>query len=285
VRLALDDTARAQSVVAALRDLGEMPREEGGLNPPRLIRFSEPGDPPPADTRVRITVSRRVSHASSAGGTLAERATVPDLARQGLDALSVTPWGERLFTLDGSNPPAMVHVLPPNHAPLDRSSPDSSPRARVVTTSKHVLRGLLSGAARWVAEGAGKNGREEHELDPPEAVVAFALETCESLRPLRAVVESPVMRADGTVIAANGYDHATGLYAAFDPDAARAALASIPEAPTQEEASRALARLSDLVCDFPFEKPAHRACWVAGVITMFAREMFHGPAPLFFVRD
>jgi hypothetical protein len=92
------------------------------------------------------------------------------------------------------------------------------------------------------------------------------------------------MRADGTVIAANGYDHATGLYAAFDPDAARAALASIPEAPTQEEASRALARLSDLVCDFPFEKPAHRACWVAGVITMFAREMFHGPAPLFFVR-
>jgi P4 family phage/plasmid primase-like protien len=48
VRLALDDTARAQSVVAALR---EMPREEGELNPPRLIRFSEPGDPLPRPSR------------------------------------------------------------------------------------------------------------------------------------------------------------------------------------------------------------------------------------------
>lgn len=241
---------------------------------------------PPAHARAYIVISSRAGSRDDNGGSsgaVVYRTPLPDLARLGLEALSVTPWGERIFTLDGSNPPAMVHVLPPGYTEAD-SSPDSSPRARVVTTSKHVLRGWFSGAARWVTEGAGRSGREVHESDPPEPVVAFALETCEVMRPLRGVVEAPAMRADGSIISTPGYDPATRLYAAFDPDAAREALSRIPERPTQEDAQSALAHLIELVSDFPFESPAHRGCWLAGLVTMFAREVHSGPAPLFFVR-
>jgi hypothetical protein len=135
-----------------------------------------------------------------------------------------------------------------------------------------------------VSEGGGKSGNEVRETDPPDPVVAFAQESCEGVRPLRGLVEAPVMRRDGTIIATPGYDPATRLFAAFDADAASRALATIPDAPTQADARAALDILHKLVCDFPFEKPAHRATWVAGLLTMLAREMFDGPAPLFLAR-
>ena len=237
------------------------------------------------EDRPRIVVSSRVTSRDGNGavaGALVVRSTVPDLARAGLDAVSRTPWGERVFTIEGSNPPAMVHVLPPGMA--DDGSPDSAPRARIVATSRHILRGWLSGAARWVTEGAGRSGREVHEADPPEPVVSYAIEACESMRPLRGVVEAPVMRGDGSVIDQPGYDPTTRLYASFDAESAREALDAIPSRPTAEDAAAAARSILTLVCDFPFETEAHRSMWLAGLVTMLAREVFNGPAPLFFAR-
>ena len=80
-----------------------------------------------AEDRPRIVVSSRVTSRDSNGavaGALIVRSTVPDLARAGLDAVSLTPWGERVFTIEGSNPPAMVHVLPPGVA--DEKPPSSN---------------------------------------------------------------------------------------------------------------------------------------------------------------
>ena len=235
-------------------------------------RSGKPEEPP---ERPLIVVQRRV-------GPTIERTPVPELARAGLDALAGTPWGERLFTVDGSNPPQLVHVIPPD---VDSSgSPDHSPRARVVITSKSVLRGWLSGAARWATDGAGRSGRELHEADPPEAVVAFTLEACDGMRPLRGLLEAPAMRADGSIVSEPGYDPVTRLFAAFDGDQAREAIGTIPEHPTAQDAAEAAARVLSLVVDFPFETEAHRVMWLAGVVTMLAREAFHGPAPLFFAR-
>lgn len=233
--------------------------------------------------RPRIVVQRRAVQRDDMGrvvGAALVRATVPDLARQGFDALARTSWGERVFALENSNPPAMVHVLEPE----SDEAGEKERRARIVGTSRAVLRGWFSGAAAWVAEGAGKNGNEVHESDPPDAVVTFALESCEGLRTLAGVTECPVMRRDGSILAAPGYDPATRLYAAFDASAARAMLDAIPECPTQADAARALATLHELVRDFPFERPTHRDTWVAGLLTMLARDVFAGPAPLFLCR-
>lgn len=233
--------------------------------------------------RPRIVVQRRAVQRDDMGrvvGAALVRATVPDLARQGFDALAGAPWGERVFALENSNPPRMVHVLEPESDEVG----GKERRARIVGTSRAVLRGWFSGAAAWVAEGAGKNGNEAHESDPPDAVVTFALESCEGLRTLAGVTECPVMRRDGSILAAPGYDPATRLYAAFDASAARAMLDAIPECPTQTDAARALATLHELVRDFPFERPMHRDTWVAGFLTMLARDVFAGTTPLFLAR-
>lgn len=242
--------------------------------------------------RVRIVIQRRTVQRDNLGrssGALIERTTLPDLSKAGLDALALTIWGSRAFVLENSNPPCMVHVIVPESAPEVVSgdiggSADHVPRARVVTTTRNVLRGWFSGAAAWVIEGAGKTGTEVHEQDPPDAVVNYALELCDGLKPLAGITECPVMRRDGSILATPGYDAATHLYAAFDTDAAARMLASIPEQPTQIDASQALAALRALVRDFPFETDAHVMTWVAMYLTMLARDVFHGPSPLGLVR-
>jgi len=50
-----------------------------------------------------------------------------------------------------------------------------------------------------------------------------------------------------------------------------------------DDASAAVDTLLEVVCDFPFEAPEHRAAWLAGLLTPLARFAFEGPAPLFLV--
>lgn len=250
-----------------------------------------------ASKRIRIVIQRRTVQRDNLGrssGALIERTTLPDLSKAGLDALALTAWGSRAFVMENSNPPCMVHVLVPgaeSEDPADGGgisgiggSVDHVPRARIVATTRNVLRGWFSGAAAWVIEGAGKTGAEVHEQDPPDAVVSYALESCDGLKPLGGIVECPVMRRDGSILTAPGYDAATRLYASFDAGAAASMLASIPEQPTQADAAQSLATLRALVRDFPFEAEAHTMTWVAMYLTMLARDLFSGPSPLGLVR-
>ncbi len=102
----------------------------------------------------------------------------------------------------------------------------------------------------------------------------------EHIRPLRGVTETPVLRPDGTVLDVAGYDPTTGLM--FTPrDGLN--LRPVPEQPTAEDVKASLARLFDVVCDFPFEERSHRSAWLAGLLTPLARSAFEGTAPLFLV--
>ncbi len=96
------------------------------------------------------------------------------------------------------------------------------------------------------------------------------------IRPLAGVVESPVLRPDGSVVETPGYDPCTGLLyessAEFPP---------VPDNPPKEDAKRAVEVFDDLVSEFPFIGGEHRAVWLAGLLTVFARPAFTGPAPLF----
>lgn len=95
---------------------------------------------------------------------------------------------------------------------------------------------------------------------------------------LEAVVTYPVLRADGSVAKEPGYDSATGLYLHIPRN-----MLVMPESPTLAHAQLAIRLLSDLVSDFPFEKPAHRSAWLAYILTPLARFAFNGPTPLFMV--
>jgi hypothetical protein len=92
---------------------------------------------------------------------------------------------------------------------------------------------------------------------------------------LEAVVEVPILRADGSVLETPGYDESTGIYfykggGVFPP---------VPERPTREDAIAALARLLDVLADFPFVDESHRAAAVVVILTPFGRFTFDGCVP------
>jgi disulfide oxidoreductase YuzD len=98
------------------------------------------------------------------------------------------------------------------------------------------------------------------------------------IRQLKAVIEFPVLRRDGSVLQTPGYDPATGLE--YRPNCT---FSPIPDEPTQEQIDSAKGILRYAVQNFPFAKLEHFSTWLAGVITPFARHAFRGPSPLFLV--
>ena len=151
-----------------------------------------------------------------------------------------------------------------------------SPRIAVIQRAH--ARELLSTGARWTKDDARRRTRVW--CTPPGDYVdsLMARPTFEGVRPLAGFVESPTLRPDGTVIEAPGYDDRTGLYLDL-----RCHVPKVPEDPSVHDARTALAVLVELVGDFPFKADAHRAAWVAALLTSLARHAFDGPAPAFLV--
>jgi hypothetical protein len=149
---------------------------------------------------------------------------------------------------------------------------------RIVSLGTAGVRDRLTAAADWVTLKERQGEVEEVPAHPPAwaAPAVEARKTWPKIRYLEAVVESPVLRPDGTVLDQRGYDEATGLL--YLPNT-RYPVAS--RAPTREGAQRAAAELLDVIVDFPFKTDAHRAAWLAGVLTPLARYAFRGPSPLF----
>ena len=142
-----------------------------------------------------------------------------------------------------------------------------------------IVRDVMTRAARFVVE---KKDKETGELyispaHPPAWCVQAIHDRGEwPVRPLRGIVETPVLRFNGTVLEVPGYDVATGLL--YDPTEAYLPL---PEFPSEDDRAEALRDLFDVVKDFPFAEDADRAAWLASLLTPFVRHAYEGPAPLF----
>lgn len=115
------------------------------------------------------------------------------------------------------------------------------------------------------------DGRAEafKPCDPPQPLVRqlLALGERRKLKPLEAVVTAPTIRLDGSVLDRAGYDERTRLLLDIPP----AGLPSIPEAPTIEEARRALAALWRPFEAFPFVDAAARGAMLAALLTAVVR--------------
>lgn len=159
---------------------------------------------------------------------------------------------------------------------------DAGPRVSTVPRIESVpvpaLRDLVSRRIEFYKE-AKKRGEEVVELKHPPAWCVSAVAargTWPGVRHLTGVVPFPVLRPDGSVLAAPGYDPATGLFLHWPGRPLQ-----VPEAPALDDAQAAAAELLDAVCDFPFQSDLHRAAWLAALLTPLARAAFDGPAPLF----
>lgn len=100
----------------------------------------------------------------------------------------------------------------------------------------------------------------------------------EVVPPIDGVRETPILRADGTVLSTPGYDADTAMLLLE-----RGCYPQVPENPSHEDAIACAALLKEAFVDFPFENESDRSAALAAVLTFFARPAYAGPTPLFFV--
>jgi hypothetical protein len=173
----------------------------------------------------------------------------------------------------GAEPTTEYGIIRPAGAPRIVAVPLPLLRERICAHARFVRR-----KARSRGKGLGKTWSKTPASPPKHIEQAIAARGEWPFRPLHGVVTAPVLRADGTILDTPGYDAASGLF--YDPCGV---LFALPETVTLEAAQAARDLLLDIVCDFPFRTPAHRAAWVAYLLTPLARHAFEGPAPPFVV--
>src|SRR5262249_10259865 len=130
----------------------------------------------------------------------------------------------------------------------------------------------------WIrAKGQGAR-RVEIPADPPFWSIAAVADRglWPGVRHLSGIVEVPTMRPDGTLLDAAGYDGLTGLL--FEPNDD---YPPVPQCPSLAHAQNAAGVLLDLVDEFEFAGDAHKAAWLAALLTVLARPAIDGPCPLF----
>jgi hypothetical protein len=171
---------------------------------------------------------------------------------------------------------ALVHVV--RGGKVGRiTRPEDSPRVASIPTP--VLRERLTRAGRFVSTARKEDDLiETRNVHPPRWCVeaVHARGVYPGIRPLHGIIESPILRPDGTILDTPGYDSETGvlyLPTGQPPE--------IEADPRRDAALAAKELLLDIVCDFPFVSDAHRSTWLAATITVAGRHAFDGPAPLF----
>jgi len=166
----------------------------------------------------------------------------------------------------------LVHVVQ-DHNPNDGII-RAEIQPRIAQLPEAILRERLTRKIRYVA--LDKDGLVD--AHPPRWHIKAVEQRQQwpGIRYLAGVVTHPVLRPDGTVLSTPGYDTKTALI--YVPDGA---FPPIVDRPTQEQAREAVDLLLDIVVDFPFESEAHKAAWLAFLLTLLGRHAFYGPSPLF----
>ena len=86
---------------------------------------------------------------------------------------------------------------------------------------------------------------------------------------IHGVLAAPTLRPDGSLLATEGFDPATGLYVLSPPD-----MPPVPEQPTRADAVAALKLLKRLLSEFPWVDKASLAVGISALITPVARAAF-----------
>jgi hypothetical protein len=98
-----------------------------------------------------------------------------------------------------------------------------------------------------------------------------------NLRRLRGVIHTPIIRADGALLTAPGYDPGTGLL--HLPEAGLT-VPPVPDQPTAGDVARAVVLLEEMVAGFPFVTDHHRANYLGLLLTPMLRTLAPPPYKL-----
>ena len=150
--------------------------------------------------------------------------------------------------------------------------------------SVDALSYAMSLAANYFVHG-DKKDEDGNDIDvavfPPKAVAKniLVLDSWPEFPKIKRVIETPVVRMDGSVLSEPGYDPSTQLY--LNPIIDVAGLKDIPEDLTKEDA-RNSARfiLDEILVDFPFVNNASKTNTLALLLAVVARPLIDGLIPL-----
>jgi hypothetical protein len=198
-------------------------------------------------------------------------ATLPEIVVNGRPLRELT--AEAFETLMLANEPPDIFV---RHGRLVRVRRDEKRRPVVEELFENQVRHHLARVAEFVRVG-DKGTRSV--VPPPPMVVGdlLAMPAWPGLPALEALIEVPILRADGTVLDVPGYDSATGLVYCPAPGLS---IPAIPAAPTRADAERAMTVVADLFDDMPFAGDADLANLLALLITPIVRPAIAGQVPM-----
>jgi hypothetical protein len=180
----------------------------------------------------------------------------PEMVKAGLEALRSTNDPAILFQRFGRLV-AVVH--------------DESGLPVITDVSHAGLRGFLMRAAEWEADVRLPNGQVATQaVQPPGYVVADIHAHGDwPLPALRGISPIPVLRADGSLHTAPGYDSLSGWW--YEPGKDLGEQFSLSEPITTEHVRNAVVLLTDWLADFCFIGEAERANAIALFLTVLAR--------------
>ena len=141
---------------------------------------------------------------------------------------------------------------------------------RVIPFKRERLAYYLGGEFQFFGKKKQRDGSiVDEDRDPPPKVIdtLLALGAERKLKPLEAVVSAPLVRLDGQVLTAPGYDHVSRLF--YDPGAETPPI--VPEAPTAEEIDAALDAIMAPFEYFPFAGVLDRSVLLAALLSAVER--------------
>jgi hypothetical protein len=140
------------------------------------------------------------------------------------------------------------------------------------------LRGCLTRTANFFSQRRIGGIPVNVGVAPPKDAVEDIISMSEPPFPvLEGIVETPVVRPDGSILAMSGYDVQTALYYKPDPNLS---VPDVPKSPSPFDLAVALAVIDEVFTDFPFVDQAARANAVALLLTVIARPAIDGQVPL-----
>ncbi len=184
---------------------------------------------------------------------------------------------ESLCALQAANDPPSLFERSGNMVSIRK---EETGRYSISDITPDALRGYCTRAANYVRNVMTKNGPKTKSCSPPKDMV---LDICNlsgsewEFPPLQALIESPALRPDGSIITSPGYDPATALYYAPIHGFLMPAVSTAPDC---NDIKRALECIDDAIGEFPFVGLASRANAIAALLTPVCRPAIRGPTPL-----
>jgi len=181
--------------------------------------------------------------------------------------------GDVLYELYRANSPPFLFV---RGGRMVRIVTDERGFLLAVELEQDAIRGIL--ARIKGIEFIKITDRGQIAVPPPLDVVRDILNLPSyELPPLAGIIETPVVRPDGSILMTPGYDDKTHLYYSPDP---LLSIPEVPDNPTPEQLREAINSVTEPLIDFPFDSQASYANAIATLITPQIRPLIEGCTPL-----